>query len=528
MIIPYFLLIQCVYCVIWPPLTIDNEVALRSQRDISYNVSVDQLVDVGVRLSTVLFERDTYTQPYLNQVDNLLNASVGNILIDAYWDEEGFNWQLCPAPFSANVTPIADDSTILQLEWDNKRYACDTRLDLSSVFTRIDEHIRASARSVSLNLITIYMILHSIGTRNSTPVHQPGTLSRPLVRSIDQAQILTPASLRVAQLSNSTYQGLEFDPDGYPILGELLQSRGIRVIPIILENNLYGDTSYDLERDSNIYFIQNSTINVTQTSTADTESTDFTTNMTDWTIADSQTLLSRSFRLIMETEEDPFSLESYINHISRGYSPFLNRKYNESEIRQFAANRLWSWKNSYIPEASIPLLGDPDDSNSANETLQCASFSNLSWFISSCDQQRQVACRSSSDWLQWTITSTLSNYYGATDVCPAGTFFDVPRTPLDSLTLQSKVPIDSNVWIDLNTLSSGGCWISGGAEAQCPYHRVTLVSLYVEILTPSSVVSIVLIATVILLHFVRIPIQKNRKYWRKLQENIKDSDGIPS
>lgn len=56
MIIPYFLLIQCVYCVIWPPLTIDNEVALRSQRDISYNVSVDQLVDVGVRLSTVLLK----------------------------------------------------------------------------------------------------------------------------------------------------------------------------------------------------------------------------------------------------------------------------------------------------------------------------------------------------------------------------------------------------------------------------------------------------------------------------------------
>ncbi|KAI0464309.1 Maintenance of telomere capping protein 6 [Komagataella kurtzmanii] len=528
MIIPFFLLIQCVYCVIWPPLSVDNEVALRSQRDVSYNVSVDQLVDVGVRLSTVIFERDTYTQPYLNRVDNLLNASVGNILIDAYWDEGGFNWQLCPAPFSANVTPIADGSTILQLEWDNKQYTCDRRLDLASIFTRINEHIRASARSVSLNLITIYMSLHSIGTQNPTPVSQPGTLSRPLVRSIDQVQILTPASLRVAQLSNSTYQGLEFDPNGYPILGELLQSRGIRVIPIILENNMYEDTSYELERDSNLYFIQNSTINVTQTNTADTKLTDLTTNITNWTIADSQALLSESFRLVMETEEDPFSLESYTNHISHGYSSFLNRKYNESEIRQFAVNRLWSWKNSYLPQVSVPLLGDQDDSNSANETLQCASFSNLSWIISSCDEPRQVACRNSSYWLQWTVTSTLSNYYGATEACPVGSFFDVPRTPLDSMTLQREIPLNSSVWIDLNTLDSGGCWISGGAEAECPYHRVTLVSLYVEILTPSSVVSIVLIAIVVLLHFVRIPIQKNRKYWRKLQDNIKDSDGIPS
>ncbi|KAI8968994.1 hypothetical protein BDF20DRAFT_892713 [Mycotypha africana] len=81
--------------------------ALRVQRDIAVNVTVDQLVQPAIDLSTAFFGQN-FTNSKINQVDTLLLMGYKRLVVDLYWDPLMSDWQVCP--FFMNLTSSLSSS----------------------------------------------------------------------------------------------------------------------------------------------------------------------------------------------------------------------------------------------------------------------------------------------------------------------------------------------------------------------------------------------------------------------------------
>ena len=82
----------------WPLLDFITEVAIRTQRDISYQIPIDQDTHYGVSLSRLLFDVDGYVESSLVTTRSMLDVGVKILTIDLYWNQFTSKWQLCPAP----------------------------------------------------------------------------------------------------------------------------------------------------------------------------------------------------------------------------------------------------------------------------------------------------------------------------------------------------------------------------------------------------------------------------------------------
>lgn len=173
-----------------------------------------------------------------------------------------------------------------------------------------------------------------------------------------------------------------------------------------------------------------------------------------------------------------------------GISPLLNNtifgKTADSNIdpyRNISLSTSWAW-----------AAGQPADSASDNEVdpAQRCAVIDLStgghWQAIGCSSTRRVACRVSDLPFTWHLTTSRTSYKDASGACPNDTSFSIPRTGLENTYLyryllsqdqQSGVnnSVDSGssnpdmrqVWLDLNSLDIASCWVSGGADADCPY-----------------------------------------------------------
>lgn len=74
------------------------DVAIRTQRDISKPVPLDQLAVTGTSLTT-MFSNGDYSLNSTSKLRDLLDTGMQAIMLDLYWNEFTSVWQLCPAPF---------------------------------------------------------------------------------------------------------------------------------------------------------------------------------------------------------------------------------------------------------------------------------------------------------------------------------------------------------------------------------------------------------------------------------------------
>jgi len=142
------------------------------------------------------------------------------------------------------------------------------------------------------------------------------------------------------------------------------------------------------------------------------------------------------------------------------YIPYLN----------YTTSNLWSWAPGEPKNYSTDTSGD---------IFRCAT-TNLDllgrWTVSDCSSKRYSACQVPDQRYNWTFTSYPIAYSFAELVCPAPSVFAAPRTALENSYLTQAMR-DSGIdftstggpWIDFNSLSTDGCWVTGGANAQCPY-----------------------------------------------------------
>lgn len=172
-----------------------------------------------------------------------------------------------------------------------------------------------------------------------------------------------------------------------------------------------------------------------------------------------------------------------------GISPLLNNTIfgetadsNIDLYRNISLSASWAW-----------ATGQPADSADVNvvDPAQRCAVIDLStsghWQAIGCSSSRRVACRVNDLPFTWHLTTARTSYEGASAACPDNTSFSVPRTGLENTYLyryllsqsagtvnnsvdpSSADPDMRQVWLDLNSLDIASCWVSGGADASCPY-----------------------------------------------------------
>ncbi|ELR09216.1 hypothetical protein GMDG_03790 [Pseudogymnoascus destructans 20631-21] len=132
--------------------------------------------------------------------------------------------------------------------------------------------------------------------------------------------------------------------------------------------------------------------------------------------------------------------------------------------------------------------------------MRCAIASpSGAWSVTSCADRHYVACRSTP--FSWSISDHAVAFPYAPSACPHGTTFVAPASALENAYLaqaQRDTQRDydnQGVFVAFNSAQVDGCWVIGGADAVCPYDRVTLLSFARarEIVVPTVAAVIILV-----------------------------------
>lgn len=631
--------------------------AMRSQRDVSLNETIADIVVFGVNLNNALLNHNGYINDSLLDISNLLNIGAQILEIDLYYNERSHYWQLCPAPFHPNLTSYSDN---FSYSWNNKNYTCSMSFSLIDLFSVVNNFISNTDTRLSANLIYMLFNLKSLWSDYSYPTQ---FISNTTATGLSLGELVSTYLSKVV-----TPNELPFED--FPTLTKFLFTDIHRVIPIVMSNQLSSNTTYtNITSDyDNLYFSgENIDVNNTQLYPSNSQSF-FTENCTyantfysDDINNDSYISKSNHSPILFghDTEEQQYSLFDFKSQMLCGISPIINHELpNIYNITGFLSTSFWSWaplqpanttikyqivndkiykipvesisdapedlilaaeflkenpedfmgtvfpksnghsttgtitqqQDSATPEivngyqtisespestSGISLSSDEADSSTVlkhnkavkgdldiNEwdygdsgddnigsadgayNFRCAILKEDGWHARSCYLPYNVACKiekgsddsdSSDSSTYWKITENRYDYFAAENACKQefeGYKFSVPNTAAEQNLLLSNSDYNSTkgCFIDMNSVSSSGCWVSGGAQAKCTYQKYISNHIFVQMITPSSIIALLLLVAIISLHFDRVPIQKNRKYWKKvLNEKLQnDYDGVPS
>lgn len=162
----------------------------------------------------------------------------------------------------------------------------------------------------------------------------------------------------------------------------------------------------------------------------------------------------------------------------------------------------------------------------------------MTWRVDNCYNSNIGLCRYKNTAFKWLVRSNKATYFDFDSYqgskCPDQYTFNIPRTPLEQRSLISYLKNasfpDTQIWIDLNSISVSNCWVSGGPYASCPYEKVISRRNFVKMMVPASVCSFALLCIVVYLSVLKVPIYDNRKNWRRVINKISKSEleGVPS
>lgn len=230
---------------------------------------------------------------------------------------------------------------------------------------------------------------------------------------------------------------------------------------------------------------------------------------------------------------------------SCGLSPLLNATLRTSAdvdpkaYVSFMQSTVWNWAEGEPRNASQIDLDDRD------QQFRCALFSTSPdtavnrWRVESCPTRHRAVCRVNHEPYSWRLTDEAIPFVEAEGECNAsGGAFSVPRTGLENRYLleffRSKIPGEKNladkgagVWLNFNSLAVEQCWVSGGANATCPYVDDDQTVRQRTVLVP-VIASLIVIFLAVLILFVKC--NKNRRNHRKRvrREGGWDYEGVPS
>lgn len=143
----------------WPGMSRMMEAATRAERDVSYNVSIDQLTYKGAELTPLVFNTYGYTQEGIIQAIYLLQSGITSLGLDIYWNDKEQFWQLCPVVLPPNAE--SGNPMLLQLK-SNNIVTCDKNATISYFLAALSTHVNQTDNNLDVDLISLKLNLRSV------------------------------------------------------------------------------------------------------------------------------------------------------------------------------------------------------------------------------------------------------------------------------------------------------------------------------------------------------------------------------
>ncbi|CAG60270.1 uncharacterized protein GVI51_I01683 [Nakaseomyces glabratus] len=502
----------------WQSNSLSHELAVRSQRDIMSNITIDQVPFPGINLNSVLFHKAFIVNnngshlPFNESIafeyfQNIMVYGAQSFVVDI---EVGMNYS-----WVLKETDVLLSDLLIQMR--NFISATNNNLygNVLMLLLRVDPTIKlASARNK-----TIYnsRLNFTDDLFNKFPnLNITGILDNTIGRSF----IYTPSDFL------GTYDppySIDNSTNFWPTLGALMYGRRKRLLAMEITN------SFDALESNYIFTNHNLTYDVGNVSISCPYNR-------DQFISASETTFK-----FLEARYTKSEVEMYSGC---GYSPMIANRFDSANITALidllAPAVVWSWAvGQPILTVSVPRkTSDLVAENCAAFNFAYNNFS-ANWFVENCYSKKRALCRSDKQIFNWTATNVKDSYfemdgYRGETKCPNTYSFSIPRTPLEqrSILLQFEASQfnDDTLWIDLNSISVSNCWVSGGSYASCPYQRAVSTRNFVAMMVPVTVCSFVLLMMALYFSLFRIPIYDNRYNWRRVVNNYSKTevDGVPS
>lgn len=253
-----------------------------------------------------------------------------------------------------------------------------------------------------------------------------------------------------------------------------------------------------------------------------------------------------SFPRDLNSTRDLGQLTYFVRNLTAcGLSPMLNSTlFNttaDSAIdwyKNVSRSSTWTWATGE------PREEDLHDESSESKPYRCAVMDvSLTghWRATNCTERRHAACRVDDRPFTWTLSTKPVSFSDASDACPDKSKFAIPRTGLENTYLyhhllsQSTNVIDPDsvnaskreVWLDFNCIDVQSCWVTGGADATCPY-KTDPQQLQRKTVVVAAVASIIICVITALTLFVKC--NANRRNSRRRKRVIEgwEYEGVPS
>ncbi|KAI5948692.1 MTC6 [Candida theae] len=542
------------------------DVAIRTQRDISRPVPLDQLAVTGMSL-TNMFLNDDYSSDGISSLRDLLDSGMQAIMVDLYWNEFTSVWQLCPAPFPQNVTHNPTDK--VNVTWNNVTYTCQVGFTTDNIMSIIKSYLDASNTDFEANFLHLLFNLKSIHydksnlTTSLENIYRPNSHSNivgnstlnatisPIASYIFTPQVLQDYRSQILSSSSSYASFYNQSSLDMPTLETVLFSQYKRMLVNVLSDELVPSPRvYSITDTDREYIFFNTTLPTSIRTARDAEPYCQNLLSLNHNLSTYNNLsLATLFDYVVDSGDDQFSPNKVQSFLRCGLLPIFNgTSYKigdqgvsevEDLFETFTPYLFWSWR------AGEPRLWtnstkdlSTDDNLDSGASYRCVVLTADGWKVDDCYQKYQIACQNKTEPNDWCIPRDVEQTYFDVNRghCPDGFNFSLPRSSTEMLALMTAVKnqhAEYPIWIDLNDITIPDCFVSGGPYAQCPYQKTVTTTKFVRMIAPASVVCIIVLIAVLLEKLLRTNhIQSNRKrYWKKALAEYyskNDYEGVPS
>ncbi|KAJ5758528.1 hypothetical protein N7520_005684 [Penicillium odoratum] len=229
-----------------------------------------------------------------------------------------------------------------------------------------------------------------------------------------------------------------------------------------------------------------------------------------------------------------------------GMSPMLN----STLFGQSADANVEYYRNVSLSSGWAWAIGEPKGAGTGGGTSGKPAFDRCSimdlslegrWRATNCTEERRGACRVGNSPFLWTITNATGKYSEISDSCPPGSTLAVPRTGLENTYLYKQLlsepsatldstssnPALREVYLDFNCIDVTSCWVTGGADATCPYANDPQ-ELERRTVIVAAVAGVIVLVIFALTVFVKC--NTNRRNSRRRKRVIEgwEYEGVPS
>lgn len=522
----------------WPDVSVKEQVAIRTERDMQNNITIDQIPFIGVNLKSVLFNQETNEQNIiidttsrlnntdsLNNFSSLLNQGTSSFILDIENINNTWvivNTSILLEDFLTVLTTFLDDS-------DNNLSA-----NILMFFLRITAHIPDTYDDDNSILLEIFNSTIT-GTNSTTEktlyqnstVNQNLNLTSLIERTIGCSYIYKPKNLLLDNKITNTTDLLTFTTGNdtkWPTLETFLYEKRNRILITELSSTLNQSTSPFIFPNTILHF---DTINSTLSCPSEEE--------------EFKEVQSVQWRFL----EAEFSTHSIFQYMQCGLSPIITNSFSISNITDIVpllgTGIVWSWKTNEPRLTNSKLLMGKDSLQAYNCAVikYISSNGSVYWQVDNCYAKKNMLCQSKNNPFKWTLSEDKHEYFAYFDdqdgdFCPENYTFSLPTTLLEqrsvSLYLEEIESENMKIWINLNSIAVSNCWLIGGTGLSCPYSKSVSHRNFVAMLTSVSVIAAALLSCVLYLSLLSVPIHDNRKNWRRVVNKISKSEieGVPS